>query len=31
VHAERMPTLDDFETIYMPMTQEYAALAQSTA
>ncbi|WP_448711965.1 SRPBCC domain-containing protein [Microbacterium profundi] len=31
VHAERMPSLDDFEKIYMPMTQEYAALAHPAA
>lgn len=28
VQAERMPTLDDFETSYMPMSQEYAALVE---
>lgn len=28
VHDERMPTLDDFDTSYMPMSKEYAALAK---
>ncbi|WP_426182042.1 SRPBCC domain-containing protein [Microbacterium sp. TWP3-1-2b2] len=28
VHDERMPTLDDFDTSYMPMSKEYAALAR---
>jgi len=30
VHADRMPTLEDFETIYAPLSREYAALVQPT-
>jgi uncharacterized protein YndB with AHSA1/START domain len=29
VNDDRMPTLDDFETSYMPMSKEYAALVES--
>jgi len=28
VHDDRMPTLDDFDSSYMPMSEEYAALAR---